>query len=656
MTLLRFLIVMVVILCLASKPAESQQTYNQWDREQALARDVSFVTPQTIHPASDGTTVVLEVKEAVNTFNGVRLRHRSYNGGLVGPIIRVKSGATLRVRLENHLDAEPPSTGHGENVPHGFNTTNLHTHGLHVSPESPADDVFREVAPGGYCNFEFEIPVKHPAGTFWYHAHKHGSTAYQLASGMAGALIVDGGLDDVPEIQRAEEKIMVLQQFVYRENTSEPATVNPDDVYKQLVAPQTAINGQVTPTIVMQPGEVQRWRLIHGGIGDPLTLKLDGIPLHEIALDGLALGTRVERSSVELFPGQRCDVLIKAPAEKKSYLMTTEVKDLRRSFRKRIVESSNVLKLVVTGSAKEMALPTPESLASFAPFKDSDVPNNDQLAGHRTLRFKLGETDFLINDEPFNANEIKQTIRLDTAEEWKIVGEAGGHPFHIHVNPFAVQLPEGDPSPNRWVWRDTFFVQDNDSISIRSWFRDFTGKTVLHCHILDHEDQGMMQAIRIVDQSAPVTANESSPISPDWSLAAPEGSQISSESLCGRMALVVLHRGFACEHCAQQIKLIADRHQDLIEAGLTIVAISPELPAAQELKSLKERWKISFSLLQDPDLGVFSKFGCLAKDGSPLHGAFLITPTKTIAARFVGPEPVTNLDPLLTLAQKFRGR
>ena len=135
--------------------------------------------------------------------------------------------------------------------------------------------------------------------------------------------------------------------------------VNPDDIYSGFAASDTAesvttVNGQLTPTLVMRPGELQRWRFVHAGIADSIDLSLPGLKLYEIAVDGLATGRMTEVDHIELQPGYRSDVLIKAPtpapnadARARTFIMKTEVRDVRRSLRKRIVAPRAVIKLVV---------------------------------------------------------------------------------------------------------------------------------------------------------------------------------------------------------------------------------------------------------------------------------------------------------------------
>ena len=130
---------------------------------------------------------------------------RSYGGCKSGPVIDVRPGDTLRVELNNATDKSDPSCWDspptGLSLPFGvgcFNTTNLHTHGLHVSPAGNSDNVLLNIAPQSRFPYEINIPADHPAGTFWYHAHRHGSTAVNVASGASGVLLVRGNRPYTP--------------------------------------------------------------------------------------------------------------------------------------------------------------------------------------------------------------------------------------------------------------------------------------------------------------------------------------------------------------------------------------------------------------------------------------------------------------------------
>src|SRR5205807_5163695 len=132
---------------------------------------------------------------------------RSDNGRLVGPTVRAEPGDVLRIRVDTRLPPVPERVVHDVNVPDGLSSTNIHTHGLHVSPEGNSDNVYLDIKPGRAQDYEIRIPKDHVAGTFWYHPHRHGSVALQTANGLAGALIIDGGLDAVREIEQAQERL-----------------------------------------------------------------------------------------------------------------------------------------------------------------------------------------------------------------------------------------------------------------------------------------------------------------------------------------------------------------------------------------------------------------------------------------------------------------
>ena len=183
------------------------------------------------------------------------VRLRTYNGAIVGPTLRARAGDRITIDLVNELPAEPDPP----NGPHGLNITNLHSHGLHVSP-TEGDNVFLEIGPGDRRSLVYNIPADHPSGTHWYHPHKHGSVAVQLANGMAGALIIQGDIDEVPEIAAAEERIFIFQQIPYKKDDPDKGTVGWNEVIGPFTGFVTTINGQQKPEITMRPGEVQRWR------------------------------------------------------------------------------------------------------------------------------------------------------------------------------------------------------------------------------------------------------------------------------------------------------------------------------------------------------------------------------------------------------------
>ena len=132
-----------------------------------------------------------------------------YNGSYIPPTLRVRAGDTIRLRLVNRL-AQP---------------TNLHTHGLTVSPSGNSDNMFLSIAPGQTEDYEFRLPAEHAAGLFWYHPHPHGFSDVQVRNGMSGALIVDGLLDSFPTLRRLPERVLLLKDLQIENGRAAPISI-----------------------------------------------------------------------------------------------------------------------------------------------------------------------------------------------------------------------------------------------------------------------------------------------------------------------------------------------------------------------------------------------------------------------------------------------
>jgi FtsP/CotA-like multicopper oxidase with cupredoxin domain len=312
-------------------------------------------------------TVNLTVTEQENqmynpSHGGTRdkVKLRSYGGCLSGPLIETAPGSTLRVHLDNELGKNDPTCPGGGDPPDGspgcFNTINLHFHGLHVSPAGNSDNVLLNIGPQTKFDYEVNIPEDHPAGTFWYHPHRHGSTALQVASGASGVLIVRGTRaytggppGDVDTILKdatgkpLREEVFLFQQIPYAcftDDTDANILTNHDGTW--LCPPDkvgvvenfnlqldsqtvwdnsgrfTSINGAVQPTLTgIAAGEIQRWRLVHAGIHD--TINLQVVPMRAagpnaaLALTGVIAGTPAEQARTI---AEVCPVTVPEPQPK----------------------------------------------------------------------------------------------------------------------------------------------------------------------------------------------------------------------------------------------------------------------------------------------------------------------------------------------------
>jgi FtsP/CotA-like multicopper oxidase with cupredoxin domain/peroxiredoxin len=635
-----------------------------------------------------------------------------YNKSRVGPTLRVKRGTKFKIHVKNSLDILSPDPGENPNdigvaseAYHGLCTTNLHTHGLHVSPSGNSDNIFKLIEPGCDFTFEYEIRKDHPSGTFWYHPHKHGSVAYQLSNGVSGPLIVEGSPDDgildleeIPEIAatKKNEKILVLQWYSFRQGMDHVGRIDASKIYNVTPAmnplatcpsiladfdPKSdlvnvlAINGVVNPTIKIAPGEVQRWRIIHAGwdVKHDLSVVDDShqpppgpdLKFQEIAVDGMATGTMKERTPLPIAPGQRSDVLIKAPKTPGTYLIMSTSPDADPP-----IKAAYIASLEVSGDPNDMALPNPGKLTNCAPFKDIlDSELVPPTISNGVLEFAAQDPVkdppnqpyfYTINYDIFHRQQANPIpLVLKTAQEWKITARAtaSNHPFHIHVNPFQVvsyTAPCLDPTGKavtepRNEWRDTLYVKAGESYTIRSRFEHWAGDSVLHCHILDHEDQGMMMKIRLIDPDrppppgkAPVGLKDGRAPAPALRLADAGGVMRALADFQGRRVVLVFFRGVECSHCAEELRDLVREARGKLGRDAEVVAVSSRRIAdtARALTALGITEADRFHLLVDEGHQAFRDFGCYA-DG-PQHGLFLIDQAGVIRSSYVGEAPFSD--------------
>ncbi|WP_456717011.1 multicopper oxidase family protein [Bradyrhizobium sp. USDA 4353] len=603
---------------------------------------MTFAAPPPTASRADQRDIVYDLRvtftdsqlwnPAESRFDKVRLR--SYQGPgvnpnapYVAPQIEVYPGQTVRMTLHNELPADTtcPTRGGSVNTPHCFNGTNLHTHGLWVNPNGNGDNVLISINPGVSFQYEYNIPPDHPAGTLWYHSHRHGSTALQVSSGMAGALIVRGTRPPTPQghgdldtllrptsAQPFPERVMVFQQIQYacrdknnaiERNADGTYACKPDEVggvddYDQFGPGSwpasgrfTSINGAVLGRLPgAEAGRVERWRMIHGGVRDTIALQFrkraagapepagvraaaaqqyvdtnctgDPVPYHLVAADGLTMAAATRTPIAVFQPGYRWDALVVFPSAGDYCVINVDTsasgsvnQNIKPTQLLGVVavaagtavsgDLSDYLKAqLVAAAAANMpadvrATVTAElndgmKLTSFVPHP---TVKDDELSGTQTLTFnidvsQINEVFFEVDGQPYDPNRIDRTLPLGGVDEWTLRSNFVSHPFHIHVNPFQIVkiiAPDGktdvsapgaidnfakgqngqpvvDPQyPGlKGVWKDTLFVKNiapgqagQYTLVVRTRYERYIGDFVLHCHILDHEDQGMMQNVRI---------------------------------------------------------------------------------------------------------------------------------------------------------------
>jgi suppressor of ftsI len=390
----------------------------------------------------------------------------TYEGDLPGPVLRLRPGDRLKPTLVNNL---------------GGAITNLHVHGLHVSPEGNGDNVFLHIENGQSFEYDYLLPKDHPAGLYWYHPHHHGNTMQQTGAGLAGAIIIEGAFDDLPEIRDLPERLLVLQGPFFG-----PAGLH------------YLVNGQVNPTIAIRPGETQRWRVLNASANAFFNLRVAGIELHQIALDGNPLPSVWTVDTLLLGPGERSEVLVQGGLAGEYALQSLAWGEGGQA------QPEFLLATVVTAGDAVSPATLPSTIMPLtAPLVDL---TNATIDKRRVLTFT--EADhvpyFGFDDKGFDPNRVDQTVELDTTEEWVVRNASDEwHPFHIHVNDFQVMSIAGQAqSPH---FKDTIPVPPNGEVVLRMRFLDFPGKFVYHCHILAHEDAGMMGVVEVVTSRSAAT-------------------------------------------------------------------------------------------------------------------------------------------------------
>jgi FtsP/CotA-like multicopper oxidase with cupredoxin domain len=413
---------------------------------------------------------------------------------------------------------------------------------------------------GAYPNC-FNIPEYKPGGpwkmgqapgTHWYHAHKHGSTALHILNGLAGAFIIEGDYDARIQDFYAKKvgRPVVENIFVFQNIDSSQNLKRQNPGANKTGSSQQLINGKNNPIIPMQPGEVQWWRIVNATVGgfhgtiaqavfDQLTQA--GFQLMQTAQDGVQFRwenyqsqpflTKKVPGGLNLASGNRADILVKAPSS-----------PARVTVNGQPGPGGPVLTVAVAGDKLNMPFITDES--DFPKFPDfltdlkapSPTPTRVLKFGWEKGRGFPGRNPgapaigmpphFTIDGKQFEQDgpKIDQCITLNALEDWLIENYTTvPHPFHIHVNPFQVititstdGTPPYSPGSNN-IWQDTIDLPPgksnaDDSITpgsvlIRHQFVDFTGTYVLHCHILAHEDRGMMQLVRVNPPGGTCQAN-----------------------------------------------------------------------------------------------------------------------------------------------------
>ncbi|MCU0533039.1 MAG: multicopper oxidase family protein [Hydrococcus sp. Prado102] len=464
----------------------------------AQSHKASSASSKLYKSASGLLELNLETGNRPVTLAGRQAYLMSYNGQVPAPRLEAKAGDTVRIRFTNNL-SQP---------------TNLHYHGLHVPPTGNADNPFLSIPPGESLTYKFTIPKNHPPGTFWYHPHHHGYVAEQLFAGLAGLFIVRGELDEIPEIQAAKEEFLVLKDF----DLDESGRILPPNHMAMMLGREgqlLTVNGQVNPNLSIAKGGLLRLRILNASPSRFYRLSLENHPLYLIATDGGGINAPIELEELLLAPGERAEVLVRGEKEPGQYRLLTLPYDRGgmgmmgggmgmmggRHMMGNSSQTSPQVLATLSYQGSVATLPLPKQLIPVETLPESETVRRFELS-MSGMGMGMGSgmgMSFTFNGQTFDMDRIDTQVKLNTIEDWELINvdpDRMDHPFHLHINRFQIVSRNGQPEPYR-AWKDTVLVRGGETVRIRIPFRNFTGKTVYHCHILDHEDLGMMGIVNI---------------------------------------------------------------------------------------------------------------------------------------------------------------
>lgn len=437
-----------------------------------------------IHAVSAGGLfdVDLVAKEEWVDLAGGRAWLLAFNGQVPGPLLEFAAGDDIRIRLTNQL-SEP---------------TNLHFHGLHVPPDGAADNIFLELSPGEALTYAFRVPANHPAGLYWLHPHLHGSVARQVSLGLAAPVVIRGALDAVAEVAAAREHILVLQDFEL-DRSGRPVDAGVRALMAGREGSLVTVSGQLRPAYTIERNGLVRLRLLNASVSRFYRLSLEGHPLHLIATDGGSLAIPETLDELLLAPGERRDVLIQGSRAGGSYrLMNLPYNRGSAGMMGGVVGADSPFELATVVYEGRAASPVdiPQVLGEVERLPAGPVRRTFVLSEAMGMMPGRGMgMRFLINGREFDHARTDARVRLGDVEDWEYVNTTGmDHPMHVHTNAFQRVGADGQADP---AWLDGVVVPARGRVRIRIRFTDFPGMTVQHCHILDHEDLGMMSTLLI---------------------------------------------------------------------------------------------------------------------------------------------------------------
>jgi FtsP/CotA-like multicopper oxidase with cupredoxin domain len=467
----------------------------------------------TLIEARDGEPVTLALQKSRHRFgSGAAVPSTGISSSYLGPVVRVRNGDTIPFRVENQLDEE----------------TTLHWHGLLI-PSDVDGGPHNTIKPGGL--WTPQLKINQPAATHWFHPHPHGNTAKQVYGGLAGMMIVSDGGDrerGLPETYGIDDLPIVLQDKRFGRNGEIVYSPSMMDLMHGFQGDSLLVNGAIKPVAKVPAGFV-RLRLLNAANARNFDLRFsDRRPFYVVGSDAGLLPDPVELRNLVVAPAERYEILVNFSDGRAVELITAPDMQhgMGQGMRMMGPRSSTgrpetfmrfnpdpTLKAAITRLPRQLAtLPEPNvksavewrtfvldpmmgmgsgmmAMSTTAGSRTSSGVTSDAGHDHAAAAQMMG-----INGRAFDMRRIDFTTKLGTAEIWEIQSAAMAHPFHMHGVSFRILSNNGRaPRPEQSGWKDVVLVEDHAEILVR-FDHPASAKMpfMYHCHILEHEDHGMM--------------------------------------------------------------------------------------------------------------------------------------------------------------------
>lgn len=442
----------------------------------------TFATPLRIPPLLksemlDGERVFRLTAQAGETelVPGISFATMGFNGTHLGPTLRAARGEKVRIHVTNKLTT--PTTSHW--------------HGM-ILPASQDGTAHQSISPGTTWSPAWQI--EQAAATLWYHPHPHGQTELQVSRGMAGLFLIDDaapsglpsdyGVDDIP---------LIVQDVTLDSGGQRPGTPVTAPIGR--IGNTVIVNGTYEPHFVATTSLV-RLRILNASAARCYNFELStGDPFHLVGTDGGLLPGPTSLTSLLLSPAERAEILLQVPSGGELILRSVP-HDLGMNDGDNITsgaeDSFGILR--ITGSGNVTASKPPTALPPALP---SALPSAAHPKGATGVerQFILGDTT--INGKSMDMSRIDTVIAASSTEIWTVTNTSPrAHNFHIHGTQFTVNTENGQsPAPQNRGWKDTVFIPPGGTAELTVPFSSYADPAtpyMYHCHMLWHEDQGMM--------------------------------------------------------------------------------------------------------------------------------------------------------------------